>query len=199
MDTLGESKYLLIAEEDDFYIVAKSIGVSFEGEEGLVQELRKSLGEIYGVHRLDKETSGLMIFAKNKNAQSDLSKLFSEKQVHKLYLALSLGRPKKKQGKIKGDLEKGRGGSYYLKPSLDNPSETSFISQFFEEQKLRVFLLRPKTGKTHQLRVHLRSLAASILGDIRYGTDTADRMYLSAIELSFSYKGKEYSFYHYPK
>ena len=97
-------------------------------------------------------------------------------------------------GRIKGDLIKGRGGSYYLSKEQKNPSQTSFKSYFDEKRSLRVFLLEPYTGQTHQLRVHLKSISSAILGDMRYGSDPSDRMYLAATSLNFQYKDVEYKY-----
>jgi tRNA pseudouridine32 synthase/23S rRNA pseudouridine746 synthase len=191
--------FKVIFENSDFVIIEKFGGISFEGEDGLLNSLRKDFDSIYGIHRLDKDTSGLMIFAKNKTVQSDISKLFQDRLVQKFYFAISEFRPKKKMGTIKGDLVKSRGGSYKLTKGLANPSNTKFKSCYFEDQSLRGFILKPLTGQTHQLRVHLKSIGSSILGDKRYGCTESDRMYLASVYLSFDYKNELYMFYKYPE
>ncbi|MBD64562.1 MAG: RNA pseudouridine synthase [Halobacteriovoraceae bacterium] len=183
----------VIYEHDQFIIINKANGYSFQGDEGVLAKLRE-MGEFYGVHRLDKETSGLMVFAKNKRAQSELSRCFENREVVKYYCALSSSRPVKKQGKIIGDLVKGRGGNYYLKKTKQHPSVTQFVSDYNNEHQLRVFLLRPLTGKTHQLRVVLKALGSVILGDKRYGGLESDRMYLHAWKLEFSFMENIYKF-----
>ena len=135
-----------------------------------------------------------MLFAKSKEAQRQFSDLFTQRKIQKTYLALSIHRPSKKMGLIKGDLEKGRGGSYRLLRTSTNPSLTSFKSFFLSESKLRVFILTPTTGQTHQLRVHLKSIGSPILGDTRYGSDQSDRMYLACIGLKFKFQEEEFEF-----
>ena len=120
----------------------------------------------------------------------DVDALLANKKVTKTYIALSDKKPRKKQGRVKGDLEKGRGGSYHLKRTLENPSITDFQSRYLEKFELREFELMPKTGKTHQLRVVMKSLGSPILGDKRYGGSEASRMYLHASKLTFGRKSK---------
>ena len=182
----------ILFENNDFIVVNKPCGIEFHGEQGILSKLRQTFPELYGVHRLDKETSGLMLFAKTKKSEQKLKELFSLKKAQKFYLALSVSKPKKKMGLIKGDLEKARGGSFKLCRSLKNPSQTKFIS--YSLSSFRLFILRPLTGKTHQLRVVCQSLGASILGDQRYKGAQADRMYLHAFRLKFVYENKEYDF-----
>lgn len=188
-----------VFENTDFVVVDKESGVDFHGEVGLLTQLRISEEELHGVHRLDKETSGLILFAKTKEIQAELSQLFSNRLVTKFYMAISDKKPKKKMGMIKGDLEKGRGGSYYLKSTQKNPSITSFISCSVPSLSKKIFLLKPKTGKTHQLRVVMKSIGAPILGDTRYGGSASDRMYLHAFYLGFKFRDIEYNFYIYPE
>lgn len=195
---IAEVEIPLIFENDDFIVVDKPIGLEFEGSHGVLANLRVKYREIFGVHRLDKATSGLMLFAKTKDVQKALSELFAQKLVSKTYLALSLHRPSKKMGSIKGDLEKGRGGSYRLLRSNKNPSHTKFQSYYLEKAELRAFLLHPITGQTHQLRVHLKSIGSPILGDERYGSDKSDRTYLACIKLSFLLNDKKFEFTHHP-
>ena len=189
---------LKIFENDDFLVIKKNIHIDFHGENGLLEQLRAEYRQLFGIHRLDKETSGLMVFAKNKQVQSDISRLFEDRLVTKYYLALARQKPKKKMGSIIGDLEKGRGGSYYLKSTKLNPSQTIFTHKNLPESKLRLFILKPKTGKTHQLRVVMKSLGAPIIGDERYSKIESDRMYLHAFKLSFRYKQESYNFLSYP-
>lgn len=212
----------LVYEHSDFIVINKPAGVSVhkdDQKQGLVSGVASSLGlsELYLVHRLDKMTSGLLILAKNAHANRSLSALFQAREVSKYYIALSDKKPKKKQGLIKGDMEKSRGGSWKLLKCLDNPAITQFFSfnvwDCFQQNSdcvnshLRLFLLKPHTGKTHQLRVAMKSLGAPILGDSRYypqpseasrkkadGSQACseipavDRGYLHAWRLGFSYQ-----------
>ncbi|MFT6630656.1 MAG: tRNA pseudouridine32 synthase/23S rRNA pseudouridine746 synthase [Bacteriovoracaceae bacterium] len=191
--------YITIFENEKFIIIAKNPGIEFHGDGGIIELLRKDFPEIHGVHRLDKATSGLMLFAKDKGTQSELSKLFQSKKVQKIYIAISDKKPNKKQGLVKGDLEKTRNGSYKITRNLLNPSTTKFKSFYSPEFSLRGFYLFPMTGKTHQLRVVLKSIGAPILGDIRYGGTHSDRMYLHAFSLKFELKGELFEFENYPE
>lgn len=188
--------YKLIYENNDFLIIDKHKGISFNDESdqnGLFSELKQSYANIYSVHRLDKVTSGLMIIAKSKMAAQEFGKLFTEHKIQKFYLALSCKKPKKKQGLIKGDMKKSRGGSWMLLKSVENPAITQFLS-YSIEPGLRLYVLRPHSGKTHQLRVAMKSLSSPILGDVLYSGDECDRTYLHAYQLKFKFMGKDYSF-----
>ncbi|KZZ44337.1 hypothetical protein A3759_06035 [Thalassolituus sp. HI0120] len=184
----------IIHETNDWLAIAKpqGIGMHTEGDQkGLVVLVTEQLGtELWPVHRLDKVTSGILLLAKNKTAAAYLSTLFSEHKIQKYYLALSPDKPKKKQGWIKGDMAKSRNGSWKILRSQENPAVTRFISHYDQASGSRLYLLKPTTGKTHQLRVALRSLGAPIMGDPRYGGKAADRTYLHAFALSFEDKGK---------
>ena len=190
----------VIDDNNHFIVINKPAGVEFHGDDGILQILRKQLysEEIYGVHRLDKGTSGVMIFAKSKQGQTEISKLFEKKKINKIYISINLGRPHKKQGLIKGDLVKSRNGSYKLSRSIKNPSLTK-LSSFLIKDKIRGFILKPLTGKTHQLRVVSKSLGSPILGDMRYGKNESDRMYLHCYAIRFHYKGVDYFYDSYPK
>jgi len=107
---------------------------------------------------------------------------------------LSDRKPAKKQGWVRGDMEKGRGGAWRLLPSQANPAVTYFQSASLAPG-LRVFFLKPLTGRTHQLRVALKSLGAPILGDALYQGSDADRTYLHAYALSFELDGETLRFY----
>ena len=164
--------------------------------------------ELYLVHRLDKETSGVMVIAKTLQAAQELGDSFESRRVRKCYLAISHKKPSKKQGKVVGDMAKARGGSYKLLRSRSTPAITQFYSSSLDEAfngttvtppKLRVFTVFPLTGKTHQIRVALKAVGAPILGDLRYGSATADRMYLHAWALAFEIQGKSYAFSSLPK
>lgn len=186
--------FSIIRQTDDWLAIAKPEGIGMHTEEnqkGIVVSAAEQLGtELWPVHRLDKVTSGILLLAKNKMAAARLSRLFSEHKVQKYYLAASAEKPKKKQGWIKGDMAKSRNGSWKLLRTQDNPAITRFVSQHHEQSGLRLYLLKPTTGKTHQLRVALKSLGAPILGDQRYGGKPADRTYLHAFALCFEDNGE---------
>lgn len=190
--------YTRVFEHDDFYVLNKAAGANLHRNqhgESLLDRLAADTGEssLHLVHRLDDATSGLLLVARNPGAAAELGRCFSERQVDKFYLALAAGRPAKKQGLVVGDIVKARGGSYRLSRRCENPSRTRFISTSIGPGK-RCYLLKPATGKTHQLRVVMASLGTPILGDPRYGKVAAERCYLHAWGLRFRYRGAELSF-----
>ena len=195
----------IIYQTDDFIIIYKPCGLSVhkdQSEIGLTTLLAEQLGvpQVWLVHRLDKVTSGLLILALNAESAAEFFRLFSEHHIQKTYLALSNQKPKKKQGLIVGDMQKARNGAWKLCQSKENPAITRFESVSCEPN-LRLFILKPQTGKTHQLRVAMKSLGSPILGDLLYGknTENIDRTYLHAARLQFEFKGKPFDVFTPPK
>lgn len=193
----------LVLVTENFLVVDKPAGISVHresGEPSLLEQLKAARGLTYlaPVHRLDRATSGLWLLACNPHAAASLSEQFAQRRVEKYYLALSDRKPRKKQGRVEGALLKSRGGSYRLARQGEPWSVTRFFSYGLGEG-LRLYLLRPTTGRTHQLRVVMKSLGAPILGDRRYyghggETDaTPDRCYLHAYGLRFDYEGETIS------
>ena len=163
-------------------------------------------GRIYGVHRLDRETSGILLLAKTRQVAISMTKAFRENSVTKFYLALSSKKvKKKKQGWVKGDMVRARRGAWKLQKSMKDPA----ISRFFtaglgaltpnntssvlrsndtKEDGIDVLpktlmLFQPHTGKTHQLRVAAKSMGLPILGDPYYkdgDSGFTERTYLHA-------------------
>lgn len=191
----------VISRHPDFWVVIKPAGESFHSEdgEGFVQRLQRTFPEqiFYPVHRLDKMTSGIMLFATNKRAAADFGELFAEHQLEKRYLALSTQKPKKKQGTISGAMQPSRRGQW----KLSSQGDSLAVTQFFSVASTfgRLFWVRPLTGKTHQIRVALKSLGSPILGDERYGGEASDRGYLHAYSLAFEWNGEAHYFHQWPK
>ena len=195
----------IIYQTDDFIIIYKPCGISVhkdQSEIGLTTLLAEQLGvpQVWLVHRLDKVTSGLLILALNAESVAEFFRLFSEHHIQKTYLALSNQKPKKKQGLLVGDMQKARNGAWKLCQSKENPAITRFESVSCEPN-LRLFILKPQTGKTHQLRVAMKSLGSPILGDALYGknTENIDRTYLHAARLQFEFKGQAFDVFIPPK
>jgi len=177
-------KPMVLYEDDDVLAVYKPAKISFhsEFEDGLVKILRKMKEEddsfycaskIYTVHRIDKPTSGIVLFAKSKAVAKALSLAFEKREIVKYYVGVSERKPRKKMGKVSGAMKRARRGMWMLtrEQSL-NQSMTSFVSFGFsshENVSLRYFVFKPETGKTHQLRVHAKSLGSALLGDKMYG------------------------------
>ena len=185
-------KIEVVYQHSDF-IINKPEGISVhkdQEEQGLTELVAKQLNmpQVWLVHRLDKVTSGLLILALNAESAAEFSRLFSERKIHKTYLALSNQKPKKKQGLVVGDMKKARDCAWKLCQTKENPAITRFESVSCEPN-LRLFILKPKTGKTHQLRVAMKSLGSPILGDGLYAknTEKIDRTYLHSVQLEFDY------------
>ena len=193
-----------IAQYHDFIIVDKAAGINFHDEgdigSGLFSQVKKQLvkinatAELYPVHRLDKMTSGLVIFAKNLKAAQQFGQLFEDHHIEKYYLAISDKKPNKKQGLIKGDMSKSRRGMYKLLRTLANPAITQFFSYTIGNRQ-RLYVLKQHSGKTHQLRVALTSIGSPIIGDpLYYSASKTDRGYLHAYALKFDYQGETFEF-----
>ena len=195
----------IVYQTNDFIIIYKPCGLSVhkdQSEIGLTTLLAEQLGvpQVWLVHRLDKVTSGLLILALNAESAAEFFRLFAEHRIQKTYLALSNQKPKKKQGLIVGDMQKARNGAWKLCQSKENPAITRFESVSCEPN-LRLFILKPQTGKTHQLRVAMKSLGSPILGDALYGKkmEKIDRTYLHAARLQFEFKGQAFDVFIPPK
>lgn len=195
--------YKVIQIRPDFIIVSKFHDVHFHSNAalpGLVMKIREDMGlrELYPVHRLDSMTSGLIVFATNKGSAQELAASFREHRIEKFYIALGGTHPRKKQGSVIGDMKKVRGGKWILCHSRNNPAITQFISSGLGNG-LRLYLLRILTGKTHQIRVALKSLGVPILGDPLYSKKVSnnliiDRGYLHSYAMGFKLKGEYYRY-----
>ena len=192
--------FSIIAQTADFVVINKPAGISVhkdDNEAGLTTLLAQQLNlpQVWLVHRLDKSTSGLLLLALNRDAAAELAKLFAEHQIVKIYLALAQNKPKKKQGTIRGDMVRTRRGMWKLSSTQVQPAITRFYSMSCEPH-LRLFVLKPQTGKTHQLRVAMKSLGSPILGDPLYGDKSHkhERCYLHATILAFHFRGNFFKY-----
>jgi tRNA pseudouridine32 synthase / 23S rRNA pseudouridine746 synthase len=192
----------VLHQDEHLLVVDKPAGLPChqEGDHQSVSALlRLQLGrELWPVHRLDRDTSGLLLFACHAGAARELAGQFAGHTIQKTYLALSGQKPGKKQGWIKGDMAKGRNGDWRLLRSQHDPAITRFDTASLWPG-YRLFFLYPQTGRTHQLRVALKSLSSPVLGDTRYGGAAADRMYLHAWRLQFVVFGQAYQFECWPE
>jgi tRNA pseudouridine32 synthase/23S rRNA pseudouridine746 synthase len=193
----AETKPTIVADQPDFWVVNKPIGWTVQRDEqapSVLQWLEETYGaKVYPVHRLDKPTSGLLLVAKTTVGNRALSQAFAERGVEKTYLALSDKKPLKKQGWVKGDMAVSRRSQWKLLRTLVNPAVTQFTSTLLANG-LRGFILHPKTGKTHQLRVALKSLGCPILGDSLYAGSASDRVYLHAWKIAFQFQDTQYQY-----
>lgn len=192
-------RWLLDTRHPDFIVCYKPAGLSFHqdgAEPGFVAQLKSlpGLAGLHPVHRLDRITSGLVLFARHVEAARAFGQLFEARLMGKLYLALSVRKPTRKQGTISGTLLAARNGSWRLAAEDGPRALTQFFSYGLGDGS-RLFVLRPYTGRTHQLRVAMKSLGAPILGDTRYGGVAADRGYLHAAALRFDWQGQHFDFW----
>ncbi|MDJ0919658.1 MAG: RluA family pseudouridine synthase [Henriciella sp.] len=145
-------------------------------------------GPVHTVHRLDMDTSGLIIFARSKAAQRHLSIQFQERQVHKLYEAVVAGLVQNNQGRIDAPIAKHSLQRPLRHIAADGqPAVTNWtvVSQSRSSTRLS---LHPETGRSHQLRLHLKSIGHPILGDVFYGdASKAGRLLLHAKTISFQH------------
>lgn len=182
---------VVLYENDALIVVNKRSGQSFhsEFEPGTLASLRSARDDederLYSVHRLDKGTSGVLVFAKTKEAARALSEAFEKRLIVKYYVGVSSKRPKRKMGTVIGDMKASRRSQWMLLQSRNNPSETKFLSFGCASgtdgvSGRRMFIFKPITGRTHQLRVAAKSLGAALIGDSTYGGLANTRLYLHA-------------------
>jgi tRNA pseudouridine32 synthase/23S rRNA pseudouridine746 synthase len=191
----------LVHETERLLVVNKPPGLAFHadaGGDGVMQAARSAQasgalhysGRLFGVHRLDRGTSGLLILAKDAESAGLLGHCLRAGAIAKFYVGLSARRPSKKMGTVSGDMARSRRGAWKLLRSSERPAVTQFVSSGVpgaDGRPLRAFALRPRTGRTHQLRVALKALGSPVLGDALYA-DSAEaaleeRMYLHACGL----------------
>lgn len=190
----------ILFNHDDFVVINKYPNVSVHKDDGdtmLVSEVAKYLNvsSLYLVHRLDKMTSGILLLAKTADSARALSTCFARREVEKFYLAIGSKKPQKKQGLISGDMARSRRSSWKLLATQDNPAITQFFSKAGEAGQ-RIFLCKPYSGKTHQIRVALKSIGSAIIGDPIYNSVDAsvDRGYLHAYAIRFQYSNQPFEF-----
>jgi len=143
------------------------------------------------VHRLDKETSGVILVARTAAAQLELKRQFKAREVKKVYLALIAGRPAREEGSF--DWPIGRHHRHGERMSIKTDKPRTAITDYRIARTIGGFTLlevRPLTGRTHQIRVHLAAAGHPVVGDRRYGSrkaggTTFPRLFLHARELSF--------------
>ena len=188
----------ILYEDDDVIVVNKPSGLLTHAKGGLSDE--PTVAEIIRqktsfatdtdrpgiVHRLDRDTSGLLIIAKNPESASHLQRQFAERTAKKTYIAITDGKPKLNAAKI--DLPIGRNPSAPSTFRIDpngKPAQTTY-HVLAENDAQSLVELKPTTGRTHQLRVHLAHLNAPILGDRVYGKSSDCRMMLHAQKLEIA-------------
>ena len=164
----------VVYRDDNILVVNKPSGVEVEGENSVTERVNAALteGEAVPVHRLDRNTMGLLLFAMNKTAETELLNSFKEREIDKTYNTIVVGAPKQSAAKLKAFLFKdAKKAMVYIsdtpKPGYV-PIETHYrlVKRLGELSLLEVKLI---SGKTHQIRAHLAHIGLPILGDGKYG------------------------------
>lgn len=184
----------VIYEDENVYIADKYSGVS---SEGLLSEL-SSKGEFYAVHRLDRNTQGLIVFARNREAEEELLAAFKEREAHKTYIALCKNNFKHKSAVLTAYLKKDESKREVKVFGSPQNGAVKIITEYaVKEERGDVALVTVTlhTGKTHQIRAHTAFIGCPVLGDEKYGDRALNKKYaavrqrLVAKYLSFNFKG----------
>jgi 23S rRNA pseudouridine955/2504/2580 synthase len=197
---------MVIHEDKDLFVLNKPAGFAVQGGtktfqhlDGLLMGLGVELGERpLLVHRLDRDTSGVIVVAKRRAVAASLGKLFATRNVQKTYWALTKGVPKPPQGKIDVALIKAKGpDGDRMRASKDGEEddEQTAVTQYAVIDKASSVVawlsLKPMTGRQHQLRAHCAHIGTPILGDNKYGGDVdlpdgiANKLHLHARRIVF--------------
>jgi len=191
----------VIYEDDDVIVINKPLGVLSHSKGALNDEFTvaefvrpkttyKSDTNRPGIiHRLDRATSGVMICAKNEDTAGYLSKQFSQRTAKKQYTAVTSGVPVQDEAIIDLPIERNPKEPSTHRVGTGGKHAETYYKVIGRSAKHALVILRPKTGRTHQLRVHLAYLNTPILGDPVYGREAADRMYLHAESLEITLPG----------
>jgi 23S rRNA pseudouridine955/2504/2580 synthase len=169
----------IIHKDDHIIAINKPAGLAVQGGSGTSKHVDAMLNGLQFemkerpklIHRLDKDTSGVLLLARTSKAASLLTKAFKTKDVHKIYWAAVVGIPKIKYGKIDISLEKhtGKFGEKVVADKNGKRALTYYRTVDNASNKATWLAMMPETGRTHQLRVHCSELGTPILGDGKYG------------------------------
>lgn len=184
----SKNKFEVVFENDEFIAINKPAGMLSipdreQSEKSLKEYLIDLYGSIYTVHRLDKDTSGLILFAKNETAHKFFSMLFEERKIEKFYVGIVLGSPSNPSGLIDAPIaEHGTQKGLMTVHRNGKPSSTSYeVLEANKQFSLVSFQLH--TGRTHQIRVHSKNIGHPLACDPLYGDGKP--VLLSAIKKKF--------------
>ncbi len=195
----------ILYEDEGFIVINKPAGFAVHGGSGVssgiiegFRQLRPEARFLELVHRLDKDTSGCLLIAKKRSVLRLLQELFRNSQIQKTYQALLSGQWNRKKLIVTAPLLKnaGKGGERIVVISAAGKSAETLFRRIKLFANATLVEASPKTGRTHQIRVHAASLGHPIVGDDRYGIDEVNktfkvkgykRMFLHAQKLNFQH------------
>ena len=169
-----------IFEDDDIWVIDKAAGTVVHGgsghQAGLIEQLKQQhrLPDLRLAHRLDRDTSGCLLLAKNLHALRRLTESFRLREAHKTYLAWVIGHPYPYAGRMRSRLLKGitRSGERMVVDDLQGQEAITDLQTIllhkYENMACSLVALHPHSGRTHQLRVQLQQEGHAILGDTKY-------------------------------
>ncbi len=181
-DLVQKFKSWIVFEDNDVIVINKPHGISSQGGviSGISVDVLAKQYEIEAriTHRLDRETSGIMIIAKNKYTARHITQLFAQGLVKKKYYAM-VENITKESGVIMSDLHK----DTYLQKMVVTDGNSCVTN--FNAIDSKTLLVEPQTGKMHQIRAHLAHIGMPIIGDEKYGGIQSERMCLHAFSVEF--------------
>lgn len=189
----------VIYEDDNVIVFNKPAGLlSMAKGEYCPESTLEDFGLL--VHRLDRDTSGVVILAKNESTQKMLRKQFQDRKTHKTYVAVAEGRPEHDEALINLPIGRNLVRPTTFQVDQNGKAAETYYKVLAGNENFCLVELKPKTGRTHQLRVHLKYLDTPIVGDVVYGDwtrsdnfnltkRTAPRLYLHAKELEITIPG----------
>lgn len=192
----------IIYEDDDCVVMDKPAGVlshskgAFDAEGTVATFLRSRTNGLEGeragiVHRLDRGTSGVIIGAKNLAALAWLQKQFAQRKVKKTYTALVEGHLKDPEAVIDMPIERNPKAPATFRAAPNGKPARTHYRVSAESADFSLLELHPETGRTHQLRVHLKEIGHPIVGDVLYGAQAADRLFLHAVSLEITLPNRQ--------
>ena len=181
----------VIYEDENVLVVNKPSGLLSEAKGEYCPE--RTLADFgYVAHRLDRGTSGVMILAKTEEVQKFLKKQFQNRTVHKTYYAVVEGVPKLSEARIELPINRDKKRPTTFRVEAGGREAETYYKVLKSNGKFSLVELKPVTGRTHQLRVHMKYLGCPIVGDVVYnegGADLFDRLLLHAGSLEITLPG----------
>ena len=191
-EVLGKFKRSTIFENNDFIVLNKWSQIATQGGSKIkisIDHIIKNISSQYRlVHRLDKETSGLLLIAKNLNSAKKLSFLFKQKEITKFYIALCEGNPKNNSSQVKLEIKNKK---------LKTENTLTNYKMLNKNKSISSILFIPQTGKTHQLRIVSKNLGCPIVGDNKYNIHSKyakESLMLHAFALKFKINKEQFEF-----